>query len=142
MLRPYIEADISKIVELEIKTLKTTLGIDHYLNDLLNPFAKHYVYEDGGIFIGFISTVFDGEVLEVLNFAVDPLYQSKGYGTRIFESLIEKIGESLKSIILEVRESNTKAIGLYSKFGFKTIRIRRGYYSNGEDAFFMQKVIK
>ena len=138
MLRPYKIDDIDRIVEIENNTLKHSLGIDFYANDLYNPFAKHYVYEIDDKIIGFISSYFDGEIIEILNFCVDNMFQSQGYGSKILCAFFNQFEAS--SSILEVRTSNDKAIHVYEKFGFKTIRIRKQYYSNGEDALFMQKV--
>lgn len=46
-----------------------------------------------------------------------------------------------ESITLEVRENNTAAIHLYEKNGFMEVTKRKGYYSNGEDAYLMIKVL-
>jgi len=42
-----------------------------------------------------------------------------------------------KQAFLEVRVSNKPAISLYEKLGFKVLRVIRGYYSDGEDAYVM-----
>ena len=138
MLRPYKIDDIDRIVEIENNTLKHSLEVDFYTNDLNNPLAKHYVYEIDNEIVGFISSYFDGEIIEVLNFCVDTIYQSKGYGNKLLNDFFNQFEAS--SSILEVRSSNARAIHVYEKNGFKTIRIRKQYYSNGEDALFMQKV--
>ena len=138
MLRPYRIDDIDRIVEIENNTLNHSLGIDFYTNDLNNPFAKHYVYEIDEKIVGFISSYFDGEIIEILNFCVDNIFQSQGYGSKMLSAFFNQF--EANSSILEVRVSNERAIHVYEKFGFKTIRIRKQYYSNGEDALFMQKV--
>ena len=138
MLRPYRIDDIDRIVEIENNTLDHSLGIDFYTNDLNNPFAKHYVYEIDEKIVGFISSYFDGEIIEILNFCVDNIFQSQGYGSKMLSAFFGQF--EANSSILEVRVSNERAIHVYEKFGFKTIRIRKEYYSNGEDALFMQKV--
>ena len=138
MLRPYELKDIARIVEIENNTLKHSLEVDFYTNDLNNPLAKHYVYEIDNEIVGFISSYFDGVIIEILNFCVDEKYQSKGYGNKLLNDFFNQF-EALSSI-LEVRSSNARAIHVYEKNGFKTIRIRKQYYSNGEDALFMQKV--
>ena len=138
MLRPYRIDDIDRIVEIENNTLNHSLGIDFYTNDLNNPFAKHYVYEIDEKIVGFISSYFDGEIIENLNFCVDNIFQSQGYGSKMLSAFFNQF--EANSSILEVRVSNERAIHVYEKFGFKTIRIRKEYYSNGEDALFMQKV--
>ena len=138
MLRPYRIDDIDRIVEIENNTLDHSLGIDFYTKDLNNPFAKHYVYEIDEKIVGFISSYFDGEIIEILNFCVDNIFQSQGYGSKMLSAFFNQF--EANSSILEVRVSNERAIHVYEKFGFKTIRIRKEYYSNGEDALFMQKV--
>ena len=138
MLRKYEITDVEVIVDIENKTLHNSLGVDFYTRDLENPLANHYVYEFDNKVIGFVSSYFDGEIIEILNYCIDPEYQSKGFGTKLMEEFFKC--QNAVSAILEVRSSNVKAIGLYQKFDFKTIRIRKEYYSNGEDALFMQKV--
>ena len=138
MLRKYELRDVEVIVEIENKTLHNSLGVDFYKRDLENPLANHYVYELDNKVIGFVSSYFDGEIIEILNYCIDPLYQSKGFGTKLMNDFFNQV--KALSAILEVRSSNVKAIGLYQKFDFKTIRVRKEYYSNGEDALFMQKI--
>lgn len=138
MLRKYNLNDVYRIVDIENKTLHNSLGVDFYNRDLENPLANHFVYEVNNKVIGFVSSYFDGEIIEILNFCIDPEFQSKGFGTKLMNDFFGEL--KANSSILEVRSSNKKAIGLYEKFGFKTIRIRKEYYSNGEDALFMQKI--
>ena len=138
MLRPYKLEDVNRIVEIENNTLNHSLGIDFYTNDLNNPIARHFVYEIDNEIVGFISSYFDGEIIEVLNFCVDTMFQSKGFGNKLLNDFFNQF--DVLSSILEVRSSNARAIHVYEKNGFKTIRIRKQYYSNGEDALFMQKV--
>ena len=52
MLRPYELKDIARIVEIENNTLKHSLGVDFYTNDLNNPLAKYYVYEIDNEIVG------------------------------------------------------------------------------------------
>ena len=40
---------------------------------------------------------------------------------------------------LEVRISNDKAISFYIKNGFEKVLVKKAYYSDGEDAFYMVK---
>jgi len=48
--------------------------------------------------------------------------------------------QKAKNLFLEVRQSNHAAKNLYSKMGFKTIGIRKNYYSDNEDASMMQLI--
>lgn len=141
MIRRYQKEDIKRIVELEKECLESSLEENYYLDDLNNPLARHYVYIQNERIIGFISTVFDGFSLEILNFVIDPKVQSLGYGTQLFVTVLDELVPlGLNNVSLEVRASNTKAIHLYEKLGFKIIRVRKEYYKNQEDAYFMQKL--
>lgn len=54
------------------------------------------------------------------NFCVDPKKRNKGIGTKLLLKVINKAKQNGKDhIILQVKNSNTKAIKLYKKHGFK-----------------------
>ena len=74
----------------------------------------------------------------IANFAIHPDYQQKGFGSHLLKEILKK-AVGLDYAILEVRESNLKAIRLYEKFGFERIAVRLRYYSNGDDAIIMRK---
>lgn len=48
-----------------------------------------------------------------------------------------KVFYGASEVYLEVRVSNTPAISLYEKLGYKVVGRIPGYYSDGEDAFLM-----
>ncbi|WP_165312168.1 ribosomal protein S18-alanine N-acetyltransferase [Vibrio ziniensis] len=81
-----------------------------------------------------------GEV-SLLNIAIDPAVQGKGYGKQLAEFFLEHC-ESVKaeSAWLEVRESNFLAFELYQQIGFNEIDRRVNYYpteKGQEDAIIM-----
>lgn len=140
MIRSYKKEDISKIVALEKENLLSSLEEDFYNKDLQNPLARHYVYQEKEEVIGFVSSLFDGSTLEILNLVIDKAYQSKGCGTKLLTTLFESLLPiGLSKVFLEVRESNEKAIRFYKKLGFQPIHIRKQYYANQENAIVMQK---
>ena len=56
------------------------------------------------------------------------------------ETLFPKdIENVVETVTLEVRESNLKAINLYTKNGYERVIVKPKYYSNGEDALYMVK---
>lgn len=78
------------------------------------------------------------------DFAVHPELQRQGVGGRLLTEVLELAkGREAYLVTLEVRVSNAAAIALYEKFGFRTVAIRRGYYSRPrEDALVMLKPLK
>ena len=72
--------------------------------------------------------------------AVRQSHRRQGIGELLLISYIElaaRLGAQILS--LEVRVSNLGPQALYEKYGFKKVRVRRGYYTDdGEDAVVMQ----
>lgn len=105
-----------------------------------NPVALPFVLTNGEDILGYYSIWEMFDYMTIATIAINPKYQGKGYGNILMEDIIKKSIElGKKSIDLEVRVSNTKAINLYKKYGFTFSHIRKGYYTNGEDAYFMIK---
>jgi len=78
-----------------------------------------------------VSTVADE--LHILNVVVATHLQGIGLGHVLMRD-IEQIAQSekVKKIFLEVRASNQAAQGLYLKWQFKQIALRKGYYRSSE----------
>mgnify|MGYP000435172965 CR=1 FL=1 len=79
--------------------------------------------------------------MHILDITVAADMQSKGIGSLMMGYVINKYGSiGVKYFLLETRVSNTRAINLYEKFGFKIFMSRKCYYDdNGEDALCMVK---
>jgi len=77
----------------------------------------------------------------ITNIAVHPEFRRNNIGYLLLESLIQLARrECVQSMTLEVRKNNIIAQGLYKKYGFKEVGVRKGYYSdNDEDAIIMWK---
>ena len=72
------------------------------------------------------------------NVATLEQYRSKGIGNSLMQELIKNAkAKGAKSMTLEVRVSNEKAIRLYEKNGFEIAGRRKKNYQNREDAFIM-----
>jgi ribosomal-protein-alanine N-acetyltransferase len=70
------------------------------------------------------------------NLAILPELRGQGLGTQLLEAVIAEAAH-LGAVVLtlEVRESNTAAIQLYQRAGFKQVGVRKNYYTKPvEDA--------
>jgi len=90
----------------------------------------------------FLFTIYDE--LHINNFAVKKNHRRSGLGEKLLKYIIDYSKENnYTRIMLEVRPSNTAAVKLYHKFGFKELIIRKDYYINPkEDAVVMIKELK
>jgi ribosomal-protein-alanine N-acetyltransferase len=108
------------------------------MEDTLNTtYSRVYVYEDNKEIVGFIHLDSHFEIMDLVNIIVKRDYQNKGIGTELLQYVIDN--EEYNKIMLEVRESNSRAIHVYEKLGFKEIYRRKNYYQT-EDAIIMERV--
>ena len=85
-------------------------------------------------FLAFEQVLDEGSIVEV---AVHPDCRRNGIARSLITSAIQS-AEGLNTVFLEVRESNTPAVGLYESLGFERIGVRKGYYQKPkEDAVIM-----
>jgi ribosomal-protein-alanine N-acetyltransferase len=80
-----------------------------------------------------------GDEAHIVTIASHPMLRRHGFGELMFLHLIDRAREAaITSITLEVRAGNTPAQGLYTKYGFKQVGLRKQYYrDNNEDALLM-----
>ena len=69
---------------------------------------------------------------------VESLYRRRGIGRQLLMAVSDcAVYLHLRRLKLKVRKSNSGAIALYTQMSFSGETVRRGYYSNGEDAIIM-----
>lgn len=95
---------------------------------------------NGKTLAGYISIYHTEDELEILNLAVRPCLRRQGHGLRILRVALRLARKmDMHKVLLEVRDSNTPAISLYERCGFKRVGLRRKYYADtGEDALIYQ----
>jgi len=92
----------------------------------------------------FILMVAAGEA-HLLNLSIAVPYQRRGHGATLLgeaAGLARRLGA--KNVFLEVRPSNRAAQKLYTRFGFRKVAVRRGYYpahTGREDALVLTLVL-
>ena len=81
---------------------------------------------------------------EIENVVVAGEHQRQGIATKLIQELLRRAHTGgATSVLLEVRESNLAARGLYEKLGFNQQGIRSNYYRNPpEDGLLLQISIK
>lgn len=99
--------------------------------------------EDGEI-VGFVAAVPTGaKVARVLMLAVAQSRRRKSLGRLLMQILYESAAsKGLDTVILEVRKSNMAAIAFYEREGFQTFGEIKDFYSNGEAAWKLMKVLQ
>lgn len=122
------EHDLERLFEIEqsahlvpwsMGILKNTQG-ENYLNLKLT-------YHDKIIAFAICQHILDEATL--LNIAVTPSFQGKGFGKQLLNHLLQQLTEKgISTLWLEVRESNITAQKLYEQLGFNEVDRRKNYY--------------
>lgn len=109
-----------------------------------HPCAQIFGISLDGILCGFLIFQIVGAEAQVMNFAVKPSFQGRGFGRRLFEeALNELLAAGVAEVHLEVRSSNQRARNLYLSCGFSEIGCRRSYYhAHDEDAVLMRAMLE
>ena len=123
-------SDLENIKKIELDNYGYILN-ESVKNDELHTF---FIIEDDS-FIGYISLWHDLDKAQIESIIIND--KNKGYGQILFKYALDYLKNYI--ITLEVRVSNKVAIHIYEKYGFKTVTIRKNYYSNNEDALLMLK---
>ena len=90
--------------------------------------------EDGGVVAWSAARILAGEA-ELFEIVVSVQCRRWGLGGQMLDSLISRLRiRGTECLHLEVRAGNLGAIALYESRGFIQVGLRRGYYSDGEDA--------
>ena len=96
-----------------------------------------------GDIAGFLVTVLIPPQAELETIAVGKTAQRQGIGRRLYAALFAALDPlGITEIVLEVRESNVPARGLYASLGFAETGRRSGYYSDPrEDAILLRRML-
>jgi ribosomal-protein-alanine N-acetyltransferase len=99
------------------------------------------VHPDHGRTIAYACLRLTIDELHILRIAVAPEWRRQGIAKWLLHTCCSMAtGKGARAVYLEVRRSNTFAIDLYTKLGFKIIAERPKYYMDtGEDALIMKK---
>ncbi len=100
-----------------------------------NPAYYFFVAKnDEGEVVGYIATYIVRDEAFVENICVSERCRRQGIGKALLERAIENCKAGGASFLsLEVRRSNTAALGLYNAFGFDIEGTRKNYYSDPEE---------
>jgi len=113
-------------------------GVRHMLGRNDAP-AGVAAAQEAGLIVGYASIWMMVDESHLTSIAVRKSHQHQGIGELLLIAVI-KLSLQMKAqvVTLEVRASNHSAQTLYAKYGFKSVGIRRRYYTdNSEDAVVM-----
>lgn len=89
--------------------------------------------------VGFVGVRVEMERGHISTLALRPEWRGWGLGELLLHTAMEQaIHSGAHTVALEVRVSNAVAQNLYAKYDFVVVSQLRGYYADGEDAYYMR----
>jgi ribosomal-protein-alanine N-acetyltransferase len=135
-IRSMMTSDIAAVTRIERASFTTVWPADAFYNELTTNKLAHYfvgLLDDRIVAYGGIWVILEDS--HVTTLAVDPGHRGRGFGEvlllRLIDEAIERGGAWMT---LEVRETNAVAQRLYRKYGFTTVTMRTGYYSDDNES--------
>ena len=142
-VRDMLNADLDRVMEIENLCFKAPwqrYDLYREIND--NKLAVLSVITINNLVVGFSdywNTFDSGTICQI---AIHPDYQHQSLGSKLMEEIIKDAkAKKTRTLTLEVRSSNEKAIRFYRKYGFQIALVKEKYYTNGEDAIYMIKEV-
>ncbi|MDP8012293.1 MAG: GNAT family N-acetyltransferase [Thermoplasmata archaeon] len=144
IIRRFILDDLPQVVRIIDRTLTERYSLEIY-HSIYKAWPEGFIVSlIGNKIVGVLASA-KNSIYEarILMFSVDTPYQGKGIGSLLlkhFENICRE--EGIRAIRLEVRISNDSAIKFYERNGFVIINMINSYYSNGESAYIMWKMLE
>jgi [ribosomal protein S18]-alanine N-acetyltransferase len=145
VLREMSQADLDVITLIEQRAHAHPWTRGNF-GDALDSGYLCKVYEQGGVTLGYVVLMLAVDESQLLNITIAAGHQGQGLGRALLaETLDMARGLKMWRVLLEVRASNTAALGLYRAAGFHEIGLRRRYYpadnTGREDAIVMERLL-
>ncbi len=143
-----VPADLDQILAIEEGSFVTPWSRNCFLEELHSRLSKMFVARTTGggerRVAGYLCAWFVAEEVHILNLACHPGFRRRKAATGLLAHCLHRAGaDGMQWAYLEVRRSNDQALSLYSKFGFKPVGLRKGYYTDTrEDAIVMALEMK
>lgn len=112
---------------LDLCFAESSWSMNMLLDQLMKPESFCTVAVEGESAVGFLAfeqIIDEGSVIEV---AVHPDFRRKGIARELLQNALNS-AEGLRTVFLEVRESNSPAVALYESLGFERVAVRKNYY--------------
>jgi [ribosomal protein S18]-alanine N-acetyltransferase len=127
-LAPMREEDLAEVMAIEhaIYTHPWTRG---NFADSLRAGYDCRTWRLNGELIGYFVLMAAAGEAHLLNLSIAEPHQRRGHGSLLLQEAAGLArSRGAKNVFLEVRPSNRAAQGLYTRFGFRKVAVRRGYY--------------
>lgn len=134
--------DVDRVMPIERDLYgRESWSAELFRSELVQADTRHYlVATQTERIVGYAGLCAYPDEAYVQTISVERDQWGQGIGTQLLTALLDEAADRGKDVVgLEVRADNPRAQDLYTRFGFRSIGVRRGYYQpSGTDAVVMQ----
>lgn len=140
-LRSMTSSDVPEVARIETRAFSTPWSEETFNSLLKRSGVELWVAEWGDELAAYAILWKVLDEGELANIAVRSDLRGRGIGSGLLSRMLEVAEDSgVRSLYLEVRESNGLAREMYARRGFHEIGVRKGYYEGPrEDARVLKK---
>jgi ribosomal-protein-alanine N-acetyltransferase len=135
--------DLDEVLRIEYAIYPFPWTRGNFLDSLYSRYDTWVLRNAQDELVGYFLLMIAVDESHLLNITVGTPWQGRGVGMALLDKAVALArSKNMKSILLEVRPSNTRALAIYERYGFGRIGLRRNYYpaqhNNREDAIVMR----
>lgn len=143
LIRKMFQDDLAQVIRIEHEIFIFPWSLVNFSDSIKAGYHCRVLAQlHTGILMGYGILMMGSDEAHILTLGIGASWQKQGLGRLLLRYFIEySETHQAKSILLDVRESNTAAANLYQRSGFKQIAVRKGYYPamcGREDALVMR----
>ena len=139
--RPASTDDLAGLVRIEKQVHVSPWDEAHFAAEIEKSYSRVLVVTDDetdSVIAGYVVIWLMFDEAQILNIAVDLPFRGLGLARGLIRQVVSHaIKKEIRKVILDVRKSNAAAIALYQSMRFTIGQVRKGFYSDGEDAYTM-----
>jgi len=137
---PMTEARLEEVVAIERRAYPHPWTRGNFADSLRSGYQAQLLVA-GDTIVGYFVAMQGVDEVHLLNITVDPDFQGQGWGRVLLDALaLWSRAQRAQWLWLEVRTSNTRALDVYLRYGYRRVGERRNYYPaehGREDAIVM-----
>lgn len=142
VIAPATLAELGAIHRLESQAFPAPWRREFFESELQASGRFNLVAKRDGVMVGYLFSMFFLDEMHVNKIAVVPAERRKGIADALMARVFEFArAHAIRTISLEVRESNRGAQGFYRHLGFQSAYVRSRYYPDGESAVVMTREV-
>ncbi len=137
--RVMMRDDLSEVLAIEAEAFIQPWSETDFLDVLDDPDTVALVAECHGGVIAYMLVAWNRGWISILSCAVETHHRRRGLGTKmIIPTIHAQLAGRCKGITVKVAERNLAAQLFFRSCGFRSVRILRDYFLNGQDFYVMQ----